>query len=172
MILPNHLPTIHEPVISPWLSVLRAAHDLTVQYMTSVGNGQLHGWIIFSENVGGIPTYPSENIYLVTPLKKMFSLVGMIIPNIWKKTNVPNHHNFPTIFGPCACSVEGSDAPQALSTCLAPLAQVKSHCWVLRCYRQRSENLCAVNTWPCKLTHQPRIHRPQRHRIPRKRNSW
>jgi len=101
MILPNHLPTIHEPVISPWLSVLRAAHDLTVQYMTSVGNGQLHGWIIFSENVGGIPTYPSENIYLVTPLKKMFSLVGMIIPNIWKKTKCSKppqfSHNFRTV---------------------------------------------------------------------------
>ena len=90
---------------------------------------------------------------------------------LWKQKN-ETATIFPTIFGLCACSVEGSDAPQTLSTCLAPLAQVETHCWVLHCNRQRSEDLRTVNTWPCKLTHQPHIHCPQCHRIPRKRNSW
>jgi hypothetical protein len=33
-----------------------------------------------------------------TPLKNMSSSVGVIIPNIWKKTNVPNHQPYIYIY--------------------------------------------------------------------------
>ena len=77
--------------------------------------------------MGPIPIFISYHIWLVvsTPLKNMSSSVGMIIPNIWKKTShVPNHQPDKNPIFPCQNPKQtcqnfptryGTEVPQCLS---------------------------------------------------------